>query len=65
MEPYTNAPGSSPSLEGAWPAVTYLSYGSGCTGGPTLYEPRVKYRIDAEQLKPVEHERTIVDNYKN
>ncbi|MBN8232489.1 hypothetical protein JYK02_33735 [Corallococcus macrosporus] len=58
-------PGFVPNLDGAWPTVTYLSLGAGCTAGPSVFETRVKYAIDGDTLYPQERNRTLVDNSRN
>lgn len=65
VDDYMEKPAFIPTLDGAEPTVTYLTYGSGCTGGPTISETRVKYRIDGDALVPQARERLIVDNFKN
>lgn len=61
----TQEPGFVPALDGTAPEVTYITYGSGCTAGPTIHEIRVKYRIEGDKLTPQERQRTLMDNSNN
>ncbi|NPD28880.1 hypothetical protein D7Y27_34065 [Corallococcus sp. AB004] len=62
VDDFTGKEGFVPTLDGAGPTVTYLTIGGGCTGGPNVYETRVKYASDGDTLSPQVRERTLLDN---
>lgn len=65
VDEYASQPGFIPTLDGAGPTVTYLTHEAGCTGGPNVFETRVKYRVDGDNLWPQVRTQLLVDNTHN
>ncbi|RKG81573.1 hypothetical protein D7W79_05130 [Corallococcus exercitus] len=65
VDEFAMKPGFIPTLDGAGPTVTYLTHEAGCTGGPNVFETRVKYGIDGDTLSTPERTRLLVDNTHN